>query len=231
MPVFCLTEKLAFPPPELAAASGLLAVGGDLSCPRLILAYSQGIFPWYSQGEPILWWSPDPRMVIIPSELHVPRRLDRTIRQRVFRVTMDRAFRQVIETCAELRLKRGEGTWLTPEMRDAYSELHACEAAHSVEAWLGDRLVGGVYGLALGSVFFGESMFCRVSNASKVALVTLIRQLRLWDFQLVDCQVPTAHLARFGARKLPRSLFLRWLKTFIDRPSKAPPGRWDGLTP
>jgi len=177
MPVYLLTGDLVFPPPELAREDGLLAIGGDLSIPRLILAYRQGIFPWYNPGEPIFWWSPDPRLILEPPDLHVSRRTERIIRQGRLQVTLDRAFKEVIRACSETRMKTGEGTWITSEMIEAYTELHYLGKTHSVETWQGDRLVGGLYGIAIGRIFFGESMFTKVSDASKVAFVTLVRQL------------------------------------------------------
>jgi leucyl/phenylalanyl-tRNA--protein transferase len=226
MPVYLLAGDLVFPPPELAREDGLLAVGGDLSIPRLILAYRQGIFPWYNPGEPIFWWSPDPRLILEPSNLHVPRRLERIIRQGRFQVTLDRAFKEVIGACSETRIKRGEGTWLTPEMIEAYTKLHYLGKTHSVETWQRDRLVGGLYGIAIGKVFFGESMFTKVSDASKVAFVTLVRQLSEWGFAMIDCQVTTWHLLTLGAKEIPRSFFLERLKKLIDFPSEAPNGKW-----
>jgi len=226
MPVYLLTGDLVFPPPELAREDGLLAVGGDLSIPRLILAYRQGIFPWYNPGEPIFWWSPDPRLILEPSNLHVSRRLERIIRQGRLQVTLDRAFNEVIRACSETRMKRGEGTWLTLEMIEAYTKLHYLGKTHSVETWQGDRLVGGLYGIAIGRIFFGESMFTKVSNASKVAFVTLVRQLSEWGFAMIDCQVTTWHLLSFGAKEIPRSFFLERIKKLIDLPSKALNGKW-----
>jgi leucyl/phenylalanyl-tRNA--protein transferase len=226
MPVYLLTGDLVFPPPELAREDGLLAVGGDLSIPRLILAYRQGIFPWYNPGEPIFWWSPDPRLILEPSDLHISRRLERIIRQGRLKVTLDHAFKDVIMACSETRIKKNEGTWLTPEMIEAYTELHYLGKTHSVETWQGDRLVGGLYGIAIGRVFFGESMFTKVSDASKVAFVALVRQLTEWGFAMIDCQVTTWHLLSLGAKEIPRSFFLKRLKKLIDLPSKAPNGKW-----
>ena len=210
MAIYRLTERLAFPSPELAEAEGLLAVGGDLSPHRLLLAYSLGIFPWFNEGEPLLWWSPDPRCVLFPEELKVSRSLGKLLRRNPFRITSNRAFAQVINSCAGLR-QQEVGTWITDEMRAAYCHLHEAGYVHSVEAWLDDELVGGLYGVCLGRCFFGESMFFRVANASKVAFVTLVRHLREQGFTLVDCQLPSAHLASFGARSLPRSEFLQRL--------------------
>jgi leucyl/phenylalanyl-tRNA--protein transferase len=208
MPVFTLSKRLSFPPPHLAIKEGLLAVGGDLSPERLLLAYRNGIFPWYSPGEPILWWSPDPRLVLYPDELRVSRSLRKVIKRNLFHITLDKSFDSVIQACADAKRSYGEGTWITDEMKTAYCELHRRGYAHSVEAWQGDTLVGGLYGLAIGRAFFGESMFSRVSNASKAAFVTLVENLKCLKFSLIDCQVRTDHLVRFGAREIPRKLFL-----------------------
>lgn len=212
MPVFRLSSNLTFPPPHLAIAEGLLAVGGDLSVERLVLAYSQGIFPWYAEEDPILWWSPDPRLVLYPAELHVSRSLRKVLRQQTFVVTLDQAFSRVIRACAGNRGPDHPGTWIVPEMMAAYEALHAAGLAHSVEAWQGDMLAGGLYGVSLGGVFFGESMFTRVSNASKVALVRLVAGLRRAGFRLIDCQVTTAHLMRLGAREISRTRFMNELQ-------------------
>jgi leucyl/phenylalanyl-tRNA--protein transferase len=208
MPIFRLTDKLAFPDPRLSSPEGLLAVGGDLSPERLLLAYSLGIFPWYGSGEPILWWSPDPRCVVFPEAVHVSRRLARTLRQRRFHVTCNRVFSQVVAACAEPRPRDGAGTWLVPEMQAAYRRLHTLGYAHSVETWQEEVLVGGIYGVAIGRFFFGESMFHQVTDASKVALVSLCRHLAEKQFELLDCQVPNPHLFRMGATALPRADFL-----------------------
>jgi leucyl/phenylalanyl-tRNA--protein transferase len=224
MPVFQLTEDLVFPPPHLASESGLLAVGGDLSPDRLLRAYGQGIFPWYSEGEPILWWSPDPRMILVPEQIRISRSLKRTLNKTLFRVTMDRDFEQVIKACARLRLEKGESTWIVEDMIQAYCRLHAVGYAHSVEAWHGDELSGGVYGVSLGGAFFGESMFTRRSDASKVALVYLARQLSAWSFNVIDCQVTTGHLQRFNAREVPRFLFLELLHASLKMPTRR--GAW-----
>ena len=210
MAIYRLTEQLAFPSPELAEPEGLLAVGGDLSPHRLLLAYSLGIFPWFNEGEPLLWWSPDPRCVLFPEELKVSRSLGKLLRRNPFRITSNRAFAQVINSCAGLRQQEA-GTWITDEMRAAYCHLHEAGYAHSVEAWLDDELVGGLYGVCLGRCFFGESMFFRVANASKVVFVTLVRRLREQGFALIDCQLPSDHLATFGSRTLPRREFLQHL--------------------
>jgi leucyl/phenylalanyl-tRNA--protein transferase len=212
MPVFSLSDRLAFPPPHLATEEGLLAVGGDLSPERLILAYKNGIFPWYNPGEPILWWSPDPRLVLLPSELHVSRSLRRLLRKHKFQVTFNTRFREVIDACARAKRRAGEGTWITPEMESAYIRLNDLGYAHSVEAWRDGRLAGGLYGVALGRFFFGESMFTNVSNASKVAFVTLVKRLKTLEFKLIDCQVYTRHLVSLGAREIPRKEFLKRIR-------------------
>ncbi len=213
-----------FPPVEQATAdpNGLLAAGGDLSVARLVEAYGKGIFPWFNEDQPILWWSPDPRMVLFPAELKVSRSLARTLRNCRFEVRADTAFREVIERC---RLSRRDqaGTWITAPMVEAYCELHRAGVAHSVETWLDAELVGGLYGVALGRAFFGESMFTRATDASKVALVTLVRQLERWGFEMVDCQMNTAHLASFGAREIPRAEFTRRLRELIHYPSVPAP--------
>ncbi len=198
----------------LAEPNGLLAAGADLSLPRLLEAYRNGIFPWFAQDQPILWWSPDPRMVLFPAELMVSRSLARTMRNTAFEVRADTAFEEVLEGCRQPR--RGEsGTWITEEMAQAYGALHRAGFAHSVETWLDGELVGGLYGVALGRAFFGESMFTRVSDASKVALVALARQLDHWGFGVIDCQMNTAHLASFGAREIPRAEFTRRLRELV----------------
>ncbi len=218
MPVYRLSESLVFPSPHDAEPDGLLAVGGDLSPPRLLLAYRHGIFPWYSQDMPILWWSPDPRLVLFPQELKIAKSLERVVRKGRFTVTFDRDFGGVIRACAAVRRRQGEGTWLVPEMILAYSRLHELGYAHSVESWFEGRLVGGLYGVALGRVFFGESMFTTVTDASKVAFVHLVDRLTGWGFEMIDCQVTTRHLQRFGAREVPRSDFLRRLRRAVSVP-------------
>ncbi len=193
-----------------------MAVGGDLSVDRLLMAYRSGIFPWYSEGDPILWWSPDPRLVLYPDELRISKSLRRFINKRVFQITFDQAFEGVIRGCAETKRAYGEGTWITDEMKDAYCRLHRHGYAHSVEAWHSNKLVGGLYGVILGRVFFGESMFSQVSNSSKVAFVRLVQHLQRMNFKLIDCQVKTDHLMRFGAREVPRKLFLEQLEKAVD---------------
>ena len=216
-----------FPPIDSALdePNGLLAAGGDLSAERLLAAYGQGIFPWYSAGQPILWWSPDPRMVLFVADFHVPRSLRKLISQRPFEIRIDSAFRRVIEACAEPR-KDDSGTWITPEMLDAYSELHRRGFAHSVEAWQNDAMVGGLYGIAIGRMFFGESMFTRVANASKVALAHLIELLKRRAIPMIDCQQETEHLARFGARPIPRREFAERLSRLVNSAEPAEP--WTG---
>lgn len=207
----------------LRRPNGLLAAGGGLSVSRLVDAYGRGCFPWFSEGEPVLWWSPDPRMVLLPGELHVPRSLGRRLRRGEFNVTADLAFADVMAGCAEPRDDLG-GTWITAEMRDAYQALHDAGHAHSIEAWQDGLLVGGLYGVSLGRAFFGESMFTRVPDASKVAFVRLVEQLRRWQFGVVDCQMKTEHLARFGAREVPRTEFLGWLDRLVN--ADGPTGPW-----
>jgi leucyl/phenylalanyl-tRNA--protein transferase len=227
MPVYRLTKHLVFPPPELAEESGLLAVGGDLRPERLVLAYSSGIFPWPHEGMPLLWFSPDPRLVLPPAELVVSRRLARTVRRGRFEVRLDTACRDVIGWCARIARKGEPGTWITEGMAVAYGELHDLGFVHSAESWLDGELVGGLYGVSLGGVFVGESMFARVSDASKVALVTLARQLARWGFDLIDSQVHTEHMERFGAREWPRSAYLRALATSLRKPTRRGPWALD----
>ncbi len=216
MPVFLLGPEPVFPPVELAEPEGLLALGGDLSPDRLLAAYKRGIFPWYEPGGPILWWSPDPRIVLFPSELHISKRLARTIRQGRFQTRYDTAFPQVIRACAETYRPGQDGTWLTPEMQDAYIRLHELGHAHCMETWLEDRLVGGIYGVKLGRIFFGESMFHHETDASKVALVALVGQLQGEGVTLIDCQVTNGHLQRLGGREIPRSEFILRLDIAIS---------------
>lgn len=214
-----------FPPVSKALKSpnGLLCAGGDLAPGRLLEAYRHGIFPWYSQGDPILWWSPDPRMVLFPGELKVSRSLRKTLARRVFETRVDTAFRAVIEACAEPRGPRG-GTWIVPEMIEAYVRLHELGFAHSVESWRDGELVGGLYGIELGRVFFGESMFARAPDASKVALAKLVERLRAAGCRVIDCQQATTHLASLGAREIPRKDFAQLLQDSIQYPPSAQ--RW-----
>ncbi len=217
-----------FPPLEAALAepNGLLAAGADLSPDRLLTAYRRGIFPWYGRNQPLLWWSPDPRMVLIPAELRMPRSLLKRLRRHDYEIRTDTAFESVMLACAA---PRGDdpGTWITPDMITAYCELHRHGHAHSVETWIDGELAGGLYGIALGRAFYGESMFARSPDASKIALTHLVRQLERWQFGLIDCQMNTAHLARFGAREMPRSEFSRQLAILVNYPSTAKVWRFD----
>ena len=224
MPVFLLADKIAFPSPHLASGEGLLAVGGDLSQRRLLLAYRMGIFPWFSDDEPIMWWSPDPRLVLYPHEIRVSKTLQKIIKKNMFQITMDSAFVQVINSCAQVRLQNKERTWIVKDMIDAYCELHESGFAHSVEAWYENELAGGIYGVSLGRCFFGESMFTRVSNASNVALVKLVEYLNALSFDFLDCQVTTEHLIRLGAREIPRIRFLKQLERSLEAPTNR--GKW-----
>ena len=224
MPLYLLTHDIVFPPPEHSQADGLLAVGGDLSAERLLLAYQTGIFPWYSEDAPILWWSPDPRLVLYPDEFRVSKSLRKLIKKNVFQITLDTAFEQVMTTCAQIERPRQDGTWILDEMIEAYCRLHDLGYAHSVEVWHDDEVVGGLYGVSLGRCFFGESMFSRMSNASKVALYALVEHLKTWQFDLIDCQITTEHLVRLGAREVPRALFLDELKNSLQFPTVK--GKW-----
>lgn len=225
MPIFRLSDKILFPPTELAEPDGLLAVGGDLGPERLLAAYEQGIFPWYGPGDPILWWSPSPRLIIELNDFRVPRRLGRLIRQQLFTITMDRAFGRVIDACATIPRRREQSTWIVPEMVQAYTRLHQLGFAHSVECWRQGELAGGLYGVAMGKIFFGESMFSRSPNSSKVALATLVDQLKKWGFALIDCQVASDHLLQFGAREVSRRNFEKRLNDAITDPGPLP-GQW-----
>lgn len=215
-------DDFSFPPLETALRepNGLLAAGGDLRPERLLAAYRHGCFPWYQEGQPLLWWSPDPRTVLFPDELHVSRSLRKRMRHGDYRVTFDKAFAEVIQGCAGPR-SYADGTWITTPMQDAYVRLHEMGVAHSVEVWQQGQLVGGLYGLAMGELFFGESMFSRATDASKVGFVTLVERLREWGFALIDCQMPTRHLESFGARSIPRAAFAEALAMHLDRPSAA----------
>ena len=225
MPVYRLDERLVFPPPDRGPRRGPIAVGGDLRPDRLLLAYSMGIFPW--QGEPLHWHSPDPRMVLLADEIVVARSLRKTMRRGAFRLTLDTAFTEVMIACATVPRPGQDGTWITPGMVESYTELHRRGVAHSAEAWRGEDLVGGLYGLSLGTAFFGESMFAVETDASKVAFVALVEQLRAWGIPLVDCQVYTPHLASLGAREWPRREFLAALRAALDRPTRLGPWRFD----
>ncbi len=224
MPVFQLTEKIVFPRPELAEENGLLAIGGDLRPERLISAYRSGIFPWYSRNDPILWWFTSPRLVLFPHEFRVSKRLARDIRKPLYRVTTDRAFNEVISLCARVRTEHNEETWISPEMQEAYNILHRLGYAHSVECWQEEKLAGGLYGVALDRVFFGESMFTILKNGSKIALAALVEYLKKRNFQLIDCQMTTSHLLGFGAREISGPRFRTYLKTLIK--TLTPDGEW-----
>ncbi len=224
--IFRIPSRHLFPDPALADPSGLLGVGGDLEPDRLLLAYRSGIFPWYSE-DPILWWSPDPRFVLWSEQLQVRRALAKRIRQRRYRITLDTAFHDVIARCAEVPRPGQSGTWITDDMLEAYAQLHALGHAHSVEAWEGDELVGGLYGVAVGRLYSGESMFALRPDASKVAFVHLVRQLARWGFPLVDCQVHTDHLASFGAEEIPRARYLRLVTELAGRPGRTGPWAFD----
>ena len=225
MPVFQLSEQPFFPHPDLAEENGLLAVGGDLRPERLIAAYQNGIFPWYAEGDPLLWWFTSPRLVLFPRELRVSRRLARKMRQNPFTITFDQAFDQVINGCAVSRTGKGQDTWILPEMQKAYTDLHRLGYAHSIECWQGSTLAGGLYGVRLDRVFFGESMFTRVSDASKVALVTLVRLCLKKDIRLIDCQMTTNHLLSFGAREISGKSFQKQIERYIQ--STTPDGQWN----
>ncbi|WNW09694.1 leucyl/phenylalanyl-tRNA--protein transferase [Pseudomonas sp. DTU_2021_1001937_2_SI_NGA_ILE_001] len=215
-------DSLEFPPlhKALREPNGLLAAGGDLSAQRLVQAYRHGCFPWFQDGQPILWWSPDPRTVLLPEQLHVSRSLAKLLRQQRYRVTFDQDFDAVIGACAAPR-SYAQGTWITNGMQDAYRELHRRGHAHSVEVWRGDELVGGLYGLAMGRLFFGESMFSRADNASKVGFATLVEHLAAWGFVLIDCQMPTDHLHSLGAGPISRAAFADYLNRYIDAENNA----------
>jgi leucyl/phenylalanyl-tRNA--protein transferase len=220
-----------FPPVEqaLRRPNGLLAAGGDLSPERLLRAYRRGIFPWFSDGEPILWWSPDPRTVLVPGELKIGRSLAKTLRKADFEVRADSAFERVIQACSEPR-PRQRGTWITDAMRAAYGRLHGLGVAHCVETWRGGELIGGLYGVALGRVFYGESMFSRATDASKIALVYLVRQLQSWKFGLIDCQMTTPLLTSLGAREIARSQFTRLVAELVNYSNVPAPWVLEGFT-
>ena len=222
-----LDDRLQFPPVERALPEGILAVGGDLSVERLLLAYRRGIFPWYGEGEPILWWAPDPRFVLYPDNLRVTNSMRRVLRSGRFEITFDHRFNAVIEACRRVPRKDQPGTWIMQEMVDAYAALHRAGYAHSVEAWRDGELVGGLYGVALGSAFFGESMFALERDASKAAFITLVGELKRRGCNLIDCQVPTDHLASLGAGAIPRVQFMAELAVCLDAATVS--GAWDEL--
>ncbi|HKK90370.1 MAG TPA: leucyl/phenylalanyl-tRNA--protein transferase [Desulfobacteraceae bacterium] len=225
MPLFRLSHRNEFPPARLARVDGLLCIGGDLSQSRILLAYRNGIFPWYSSSEPILWWSPDPRLVLYPEKIRVSRSLKKKIRKHHFQITMDRNFDGVIRECADSRIEKREETWLGRKMIQAYTRLHKSGYAHSVEAWKDGTLAGGLYGISLGGCFFGESMFTRVSDASKTALCALACHLETLGFNLIDCQVTTDHMLSMGAEEIPRADFLSQIETSLAR--KTEKGPWE----
>jgi len=228
MPIFALSDELIFPDPKLSE-DGLLAVGGDLSAERLILAYKMGIFPWYNPGDPILWWSPDPRFVLFPDELKVSKSMRPYFNQKKYRVSFDQEFERVISHCAEVNRKgqNEPGTWITSDMAKAYLLLHRMGVAHSVEVWQEDRLVGGLYGIAIGQIFYGESMFSLSPNASKFGFITLVKRLRELGYSLIDCQQETGHLKSLGAKGISQHQFLQLLEANQSESTQL--GRWDDI--
>jgi len=224
MPIFRLVDDMVFPPPDYADPSGLIAVGGDLSSERLLEAYRVGIFPWYSDEQPILWWSPDPRFILEPDGFKISRSLQKTLQRKIFQVTFDRVFEDVIAACSTVPREGQRGTWITREMRDAYIELHGLGYAHSVETWFAGNLVGGLYGVSLGKVFFGESMFHKKTDASKVALARLVEKLKSWGFHFIDSQMTTEHMMSLGAKEMPRRIFLKRLQSALRHSTKR--GKW-----
>jgi leucyl/phenylalanyl-tRNA---protein transferase len=225
-----LHDDTPFPPAEqaLCEPNGLLAVGGSLTPARLLDAYRHGIFPWFNPGDPVLWWSPDPRMVLFPQEFRISRSLRKTLRHRAFEIRTDTAFEQVMRRCAAPREARG-GTWITGDMFAAYARLHQMGVAHSVETWHEGELVGGLYGVSIGHVFYGESMFSGMTDASKVALAHLAAQLDRWGYGMIDCQMHTPHLASLGAREIPRAEFIRHVRELTPYPDSAPRWQFDNL--
>ena len=224
MPVYALSDEIVFPDPELANEIGLLAIGGDLSIERLLLAYSNGIFPWYSEDDPIMWWSPDPRMVLFLEKLKLSKSLQQSLNNKEYEVKFDTNFKEVIENCSKTVRKDQEGTWITQEMKDAYLDLHESGFAHSVETYYNGKLAGGLYGISLGRAFFGESMFYRERDASKIALYYLVQKIKEWDFHFIDTQVETEHLKSLGAINIKRSKFLSLLKKSLNYPTLK--GKW-----
>jgi len=226
MSVYLLSDELLFPDPQFAREDGLIAFGGDLTPSRLLLAYELGIFPWYSEPDPILWWSPDPRCVLFPDELKVSKSMRNVINQKRYSITFDQDFRGVMEKCQNAT-RDGEGTWITQEVISGYVALHELGVGHSVEVWEGDELVGGLYGLSLGRMFFGESMFSERSNTSKLALIYLMNKLKDWDFDLIDCQIYNEHLGSLGAREISRDTFLEKLENSLKFETRK--GSWEGV--
>ncbi len=224
MPIYRLDRRPLFPPPDHAEPDGLIAVGGDLSVPRLLEAYRNGIFPWFEPDEELMWWSPDPRLILEPGRIHVSRSLRATIRKGTFRVAFDTAFRRVIHACAATKRKHEDGTWISEGIEASYSALHDLGHSHSVESWSGGDLVGGLYGVSLGRAFFGESMFSHRSDASKVALVALAEECERRGIVMIDCQITSAHLLSLGAHEVPRREFLSRLREAVKAPQ--PSGSW-----
>lgn len=218
----------AFPPLDhaLHEPNGLLAAGGDLSLPRLLRAYRQGIFPWYEAGQPILWWSPDPRVVLFPDQVHVSKNLLKKLRRNLYRVSFDEAFLEVVKACAGPR-RGSRGTWITHSMQQAFLQMHQHGYAHSVEVWEGEQLIGGLYGAALGRMFYGESMFAHVADASKIALVVLCRHLTHWGYPIIDSQTPSPHIMRMGAQQIPRAVFSQYLDKLCRQPPHPSPWQVD----
>lgn len=214
--MFLLTEKILFPPVDSADEDGIVAIGGDLSPERLLLAYKSGLFPWYNEGEPIIWWSPDPRFVLFPEKLRVSKSMQTVLNNGKFRFTTNRAFTQVIENCKNIHRKEQEGTWIQNDIIDAYTAMHKLGHAHSAEAWMNGELVGGLYGMRIGNIFFGESMFSKVSNASKFAFINYTRLLQKEKVVLIDCQIHTDHLESLGAKMIKRTEFISLIKNAIE---------------
>ncbi|MCD6111942.1 MAG: leucyl/phenylalanyl-tRNA--protein transferase [Bacteroidales bacterium] len=227
MPVYQLIKEIIFPLPEYAETNGLLAIGGDLCSERLLLAYSNGIFPWYSKDEPILWWSPDPRLVLLPENFKVSKSLRLLIKKNLFTVKFDTNFFEVIKKCADVVRTGQDDTWITNEMIDAYTNLHNLGFAHSVETYYNDKLVGGLYGISIGKAFFGESMYHTTTDASKVALFFLVEKLKKWNFDFIDAQMKTSHLISLGAKEISRKEYLELLKNSLK--SKTKKGKWELL--
>ncbi len=224
MPVYSISNELVFPHPDYADESGLLAVGGDLSIDRLLLAYSYGIFPWYSGNEPIMWWSPDPRMVLYPDKFKVSKSLKQSLNTKNYKVRFDTNFSEVVGQCALVPRNGETGTWITDEMCEAYEALHKAGYAHSVEVFEQNNLIGGLYGVSLGRAFFGESMFFKKRDASKIALYHLVEKLKSWNFEFIDAQIETEHLKRMGATNIPRKKFLMQLEEALRHETKK--GKW-----
>lgn len=216
MPVFMLNDALVFPDPNLAVEDGLLAIEGDLSTERLLLAYSNGIFPWYSEGDPIMWWSPNPRMILHPDKFRMTKSFRQTLKNKNYEIKFDHRFEEVIEQCSKAPRPGQVGTWITKDMKDAYIRLHKEGYAHSVETYSEGMLVGGLYGISLGRAFFGESMFFTKRDASKIALFFLIEKIKQWDFMFIDAQVETSHLKSLGAENIPRTDFLKLVEETLN---------------